>query len=499
MSTRHLLLLTLLAHGLGGCAAELALVKGNAEADSGALDDTGAAEGDGALRLRLDVYPSGSGPALEPQSVPLLFAEDTTGLDIELSTPITLRGEVRGWLPTPPSAITVPGEEVPVIATVALEQEDSVAGAATTSDAEGAFQLKLTPGADYTLAILPLEPASVPFLVRTGLLLEDDGRLDAELLDLGGGAPVWGHVRRTDGAAVPTEVALVDEATGIQGSVTETDGTGWFMLRALPGAYTLHVLGDSSRAVPSVSLPVEVVDEEGAEINVDLGDYQAVTLDADVVDGDGEPVADVPVRLRSLELADPEWSLEIETETDNEGVLFRRLLPGTWHAELVPDRDSGLSPTTVTFEIGEDGLEYHEPIVLEPYALVSGRAVDASGAALGGVIVTAREQGYEGRTWSGSTSEDGQFAFEAPSVRLELTFTPPSSEVAITTFEHDPSTETLGDVVLSRGQEVSGRLRTTDGAVVPYAVVELRDGADDELLGTTLTDGEGNFSARIDP
>ncbi len=488
---------------LFGCGAESMFVARD-EADQGANEenpdgDTGGIDDEsGASLIRVDVYPSSSGPTLEPQSVVVGLDSETTNLEIELPAPISVRGEITGYVATPPSAIDVPGDTVPVIAQVLLQQDEGVAGGETVSDADGDFQLEITPGSDYTLAILPIDPSTVPFLIAGGLSLEDDQRLDEDLMNLGDGVPVYGAVKKSDGTPVRTEVALVDPLTGLQGGVVETDESGWFELRALPGEYELIVLGDPSRAVPSLSADIVATETEGARLDVDMGEYEAVTLDCDVLDSTGEPVSNVAVRFTSIELQDPEWSLQVDAETDSSGVLFTRLLPGTWSVEFIPSYDSGLSPVSMNLEITGE-LDLDDPVVLPPLATLSGRVVDPQGEALGGVIVSAREQGFDRRTWYGTTESDGSFSFDAPAVRLDLTFTPATDRVAILTLESDPSAEQIGDVVLPYGQEVSGTLSTPDGAVVPYAIVELRDAATQELLGTTLSNSSGAFSARISP
>lgn len=500
MTRSHLLpflALIALSSALSGCSAENALMSKDTEA-SGASDTGDDDLTEVASVIRLDVYPSSSGPDLEPQSELIGLDAETTDLQIVLRSPITVRGEISGYLANPPSSIDVPGETIPVIAEVELTQEDDIAGAGTVSDAEGAFTLRVTPGADYVLAITPVDPSTIPFLVMPGLSLEEDQRLDDDLVELGDGVPVYGSVLRSDGVPVRTEVALEDQQTGIRGSVVETDETGYFLLRAMPGDYQLVVLGDTSRAVPSVSVPVAVAEEDGARVDIDLGAYDAVTFDCDVVDELGESVPNVPVRFTSIALADPDWSLQVETLTDNSGVLFTRLLPGTWSAEFIPSRDSGLSPVRRTFEVLADP-EQEDAVVLPELTDLTGRVVNSQGAPLPGVVVTAREQGFDERTWSGTSDAEGEFDFVVPAVRLDLTFTPSTSGVAITRLENDPTSEQIGDVVMTEGVAVNGVLRTSDGAVVPYAVVELHDAATGDLLGTTLSGAEGGFSARVNP
>lgn len=489
-----------LALAASGCAAESSLQSKGDDADSGAAYDTGVSEdGDGGARmLRIDVYPSSAGPDLLPQSALTGLSGALTDLTITLSEPITIRGAVSGYQATPLS-ISVPGEDVAVIASIGLTQDDSISQATTTSDASGSFDVSITPGTGYTLSVVPQSPTNLPFRASTGLVLDEDMRLDPSLLSLGNGVPVYGTIRRGDGTAVHTELALVDSLTGVQGPVTETDSTGYYQLRALPGSYSLVVFGDTSRAVPSVSTEVVAEEDVGAQVDVDMGDYKPSILDGDVVDSSGDAVPYVKARFTSVDLLDPSWSLTVETETDGSGVLFTRLLEGTWTAEFIPDRATNLSPTTMSFTVSADTVSFDQPVVVEPFESLDGRVVDPGGSPLSGVIVTAREQGYDNRTWSGTTDEDGAFQFDVPAERLDLTFTPPSSDVAIVSLENDPSAEQISDVVLPYGQPVSGRLLTTDGAVVPYAVVELRDADSDELLGTTLSNAEGEFSARIDP
>lgn len=497
--TRQSVLL-LLGLPLAGCAAESNLFQDKVgAADTGDWADTSSESQDDSVALRLDVYPSSAGPALEPQSVTL--DDDTTDIAVRVEEPTTVWGLISGYKANAPSAVSVPGEDVPVVAEVRLTHAGSVAGAATMSAADGTFNLTLTPGQGYTFSVVPLDPADLPFLVATDLSIDEDQRLDDDLLDLGYGVPVYGLVLKSDGTPVPrASVSLVDLETGVVGPATATDGIGYYQLRALPGLYTLVVAGRETHAEPTVSVEIEVGEEDGARVDVDMGDYEAVSFDCIVVDAaDGEPVEDVTVRFTAVALADPDWSLTRETETDSKGSVSPPLLPGRYEVEFIPPYDSNLSPVSLELDVGNDGLNLTDPVELPPFTTLSSHVVDPQGQALSNVIVTAGEIGFNGDVWWTTTDGSGLFTLDVPTVPLTLTFTPANGAVAIKREALDPSTDGLGEVVLSYGQAVTGSVRTSGGESVPYAVIELRDAESNDLLGTTLTDEEGNFSARVEP
>lgn len=484
----------------------LSLIAGCSDAKIGAEDaalDTGYSDGDGTaadlVPLRLDIYPSDAGPELRPQSWQVEVADGWQGIDVELEAPINLVGTVTGYAATPPSAITVPGEQVPVIANVALFQQGSIAGAATSSTADGAFRLQITPGSDYRLSVIPLDPIALPFAVVSDLSLSRSGALDVDALDLGYGLPVYGLVTSSAGVPVSrTEVSLTDPETGISGPSTETDADGYYQLRSEPGAWTLNVVGQASKAIPSVTREIEVDPVSGVREDIDLGEIASVSFGCQIVDEEGEPVSDVTVRLTATALEDDEWSLVRETNPDQNGDVLVKLLPGTYTAEFIPSYDTGLSPQSMELTVGSSGLELQSGVVLTALEMLSGRVFGPSDQPLANVAISAVELGFDHQVYSGSSDGNGSFSLLVPSVPMELTFTPSSSDVAIHHTDYDPDTDTLRRVTLSEGRLVTGTL-LVDGEPAPYAVVEIHNAEDDTLLGKTLSGEDGSFAARVEP
>lgn len=488
--------LTLLAlFGATACSNESALFKDNDM--SGATSDTADDEETPTLTaLRLDVYPSAASGGIVAQTKTVaLNALD--GEDIDLEAPVTLRGTVTGYEATPPSAVEVPGEDTPVVAEVRLDQQSGIADAGTTSDADGDFRLQATPSDDYVFSVVPVEPANLPFLVLSGLTVTDGLDLSKDALDLGYGQPVYGTVARSDGTPVNADVTLIDLETGVRGPSVETDPTGYYQLRALPGTYALEVLGQGPQAVPTVLSEVEVAEGEGSNLDIDMGDYEAVAFEAQVVDATGDGLSDVTVRFSSNALADPNWSLERETKTDDRGNVITRLLPGSWHIEIIPDYSEKLSPVSLDVDVGVDDLTLQAPIEVPGLSLLSSLILDPQGAPMSGVVVAVTESGFNGRTWTGVTDAAGRISLEVPEVAVALCLTPPDDSAAITRINLSAPSDLDDTVYLGVGTPIRGRL-VVDGQDVPFALVELRDPTSGTLLGSTITASDGSFAVHLD-
>lgn len=489
----------LLALALTGCSGDSTFYQDSEAAiDADDTAESGEDWDDEALTsLRLDIYPSASGVPVEPQTV-FLSLDALDGGEIDLRPPVSVRGVVTGYAATPPSAIEVPGDDTAVVAEVRLEQQNGIADAGTTSDAGGNFRLNITPADGYVFSVVPLEPANLPFLVVNGLDIDQDLRLSSDLLDLGYGLPVYGTVTRSGSTPVSADVTLIDAETGVRGPSVETDASGYYQLRALPGTYELEVMGESGRGAPTVQLDLEVGDETGVSADVDLGDYTPISFDGEVVNSAGDGLSGVTARFTSVSLQDDSWKLNRETTTDQEGFVFTRLLPGLWHVEIIPDYTTTLSPVSLDIEVGTTDMVMDEPIILPELSLLTSRVLDPDGHPMSDVVVAATEKGFDGRTWTGISDAAGVISMSVPGVPLQIALTPPTDDAAVTLLTLKTPEDMPESVQLPLGQQIAGQL-VVDSEGVPYAVIELRHPDSGALLGTALSNSDGEFSLRLQP
>lgn len=486
--------------GLTACSSDMALDGANE------YDDTAGAQLD-LPALRLDVHPSDATSGLLPQSIPLDPETDWTRLQVEVRSTVTISGFVTGFQATPAAVggldgggvdPTVPGQDdVPVAARIEVALEGSVAGGTASTDDLGAFSLQVPKGEGYRLVVVPEESDLLPFEVRNILLLASDLQLDELYLDYG--APVWGQVTRTTGAAVPdVTVRLVDAVTGAQGPQAEVDEDGWYLLRAYPGAYELWVDGEEASSDPTVRLPISFDGDEGLRQDVDLGPTRRMQVQGTLVDDAGDRLGGEDdrciVRLTAVTLADLEGELVVETTSDQFGRFELEVMAGEYLLEVLPDYDAARSPVARPLTVDADDLDIGD-LTLPPRVPWSAQVFGPSGEPAAQVLVVARELGFDGYTYSATTGEDGLLALELPDTPVELTLTPSDTSAAITHLVYDPA-DPLTELSLSPGELVSGTLLAA-GEPVPYALIEVRD-EDGRLYATTLSDGEGAFALRVE-
>jgi hypothetical protein len=490
-------ILLLAAFGVTGCA-EYAV--GTMAEDSATIDDTGA-ENDGPS-IRLDIYPSGATSWLSPQSyVP--DGDGWEGLDVSLSSSVLVRGSISGFVANPnvggtAPVPTVPGTDgAPVVARLTLSQRDGIGAATDWSADDGSFALRVPGGSAYTLVLAPEDPTSLPPQIVTYPLLEATTTTE---LTIDVGVPVYGQVLADGTTSLAGASVVLTRADGRAASeplVLAEDGQ--FSMRALAGSYSLTVSGPSGSVVPTYSESIEVDEVDGLAVDLTLGDLTEVTVKGNVVDVDGETLRDVSMRVRftSLTLNTAEGSLQVETEVDGDGFFAKPLLAGQWMAEFIPAYEESLAPTTFTFDAESGTVDLGEIAIPDPVQ-VSALVTDPSGAPAQGVLVSVREVGYDQNQWSTTTGVDGRFSLSLPPDAVVVTLTPDSNDGAITRYSLDAAASALAPQTLPYvlGDTVSGTLRSGD-ELISYALVELR-GDDDTLYATTLSDADGNFTARVD-
>ncbi|RME20276.1 MAG: hypothetical protein D6798_20830 [Deltaproteobacteria bacterium] len=491
----RLCLLAVLA-GVAGCS-DAALHT----SDAGALADTGMDELAAEDGLRLDIFPSDATPGLRPQSVYLDPATDWTGLDVAVSPSVTLSGQVLGFVANPVSSNpTVPGQEdQPIAARIDVVMPDSVAGGSTTTAEDGRFEVQVPPGMNYRIDLVPEQTDRVPFDTMTIPVLASD--LDLGIWTLDYGVPVWGRVTYSDDS-VPrgATVQLIDATWGTPGPHTTIDSDGWYMLRAYPGDYTLVVEGRTGGSDPTITRPVTVEGTaDDLRVDMDVGPSARATLSGTLVDGQGFGLAsdrnnEYRVVATAVDLRDVTGTLTVERTTAAGGAFELSLPAGDWRLDAIPPYDAGLSPTSLDLTISEANLDIGE-LVLPTSTGIDVLVRTTDGQPAPGVLVVARETGFDGYTYSATTDAAGIASFDVPRVRLELTATPPTDSAAITRTVIDAAEVQDPTIDLIRGVPVSGSV-VAQGEPVSYALVEVRD-ARGELYGTAITDGDGAFSMRV--
>ncbi|MGB0641113.1 MAG: hypothetical protein ACPGTU_17390, partial [Myxococcota bacterium] len=442
------------------------------------------------------VFPGELSPFLDPQSWLTSPNEAWTELEVDILPSVDVYGTVVGYEATPYGAEVPGAADTPVSATISVNRPETVGGASTTTEMDGSFSLRVPPSHGYQLIISPDQGDSLPFYVQTNTVIDTD--LNLEVIDLGYGEPVYGQIFDDQGEPISgCGVYLQDETTGATGQAVYTNQTGHFMLRAHPGSYTIIAAGRLGRTLPRIAVPVEVLEDDTEEIFIDMGPIEPVTVMGQMFGPLGQSVQrDIRVRFSSSRLSDSEGTLEIETETDGDGLFSRSLLPGDWNAEFIPPYDSDLAPLEMTFSVrGDQEIIDLGTVTLPERMAFTSTARDQRGNAIAGVAVNARERGFDGYIHSATSNAEGNFTLDVPPSPLDFMLIPPDPNLAVTRLFVNPSTDS-GSITLAEGELVEGRI-TSDGFDVPYALIEIRDPSG-ELYATALTGPDGSFSVRID-
>lgn len=449
-------------------------------------------------QIRVDVYPSSRSETLLEQSWIADLSEGLSDIEIVLEPTITVSGQVVGYQSNP-LAIEVPGaERTPVAAVVRVERTGTITGDSVQTDADGRFELQVPASKGYTVSITPDDGLRLPFQATIDNDIDTD--LDLDVIDLGYGLPVYGHIRTDDGTGLqPLTVRLRERASGVVGPATETDSTGHYLLRAEPGAYTLEVAGGQGSALPTFEITADVSEEAGGlHLDVNVGELIPALVSGQLIaQDDAGALRDIKVRLESRALRGTIGELRIETETDGDGLFGRQILAGEWFASFIPPYDSefggisqpfSLSPGTGLIDIGST--------VLPRRVLFEGFVIGPDGSPLANVAVNAQEVGLDGYIFSATTDEDGGFVMDVPPGNMTLTTAPAEDALAVTKWSIDP-TETGQVFQVSQGEQMSGVIQGPSGPV-GFALVEARTMAG-ELLATTLTDADGQFAVSLSP
>jgi len=461
-----------------------------------ASQDTGGGADESAL-IVVDILPSGDAHGALPQSF-IIDGESRTGLDLELAPTIDISGTILGFSATPMlPTVGVPGDSnMPIAAQVSITQENSIAGQLSHTDEDGQYSLRLPAGTAYQGSVVPEDPVLLPFFTLPDETFTESTTLD---VDLPYGVAVHGTVQQSDGSALPATatVVLIDPVTGVMGARAAVGDRGEYMLRALPGTLELTLLADSTGYIPSVRRTVEILEGDSIiQQDLDVGILEPTLVQGTLTSPSGVTLSGGLVRFKAIELESAHGSLTIVTKSITNGAFLTQLLPGRWSVEFIPpyDADSDLSPLGMELEVSED--EVHLGTIKLPGRVsIFSQVLDADLIPQAGVIVTAREMGFDGYTYSATSSANGELRLAVPPVPLTISMMPPDSESAITWFDLISPDSASPEFMLERGQILEGYVRLA-GDPVSHSLVEIRDGLN-HALGTTLTDEDGHFAVRL--
>ncbi len=485
---RYLFLLALLS----GCAGEALYSKAGADSAPG-----GAEFDDSGNQLRIDVIPSSVTPELTAQSWITPLDADLLELNIRVTPSITVTGTVLGYEATPYGAEVPGSESVPIDAQVTLIRPGTINGSSIATNASGQFTLSVPPSGGYRLSIVPRDAPSIPFFVESGLSLTED--TDFGDIDLGHGEPIYGKVLYHDGDPVTgAQVRAVDPLSGVAGPSTLTDAQGHYMIRAEPGTLEVKAGGNPGTYLPTLVHSVDVAEEAGIHLSFDMGDISPVQVAGTVIGASsGAREKDIKVRFRSASLDEVDGTLEVETETDGDGLFSRSILPGAWIVEFIPPFDSDRSPVVFSFDVdANQGTPVNlDDIELPERVRIQREIVDPWGSPLPGAVVNAREVGFDGYIYSATADIDGRIDMELPATDMELTLVPPTTGLAVSRIQLNPATDS-DTLQVVEGQSISGVV-WSEGASVPFALVEVRD-TDGTLLASSVTGPDGNFTVQIE-
>lgn len=451
--------------------------------------------------LRVDVLPAADGGALLPQSFilpPGTYEGTVNEHDLHATAAVTGRLTAESMQGFANAASRVG----PLAGVVRASRTGRLQGGAVQTDENGSFVLPLPSGQNYTFEVLPTDATQSPFVYVPAQAVPEAGLTMDELVGLG--APVYGRVTDASGARLayaPLHLRRLD--ADVRSATFTTDEDGWYVAHVEPGyEYALVVEGGSDEAgvpFPSVEVPFLVENEDGAQVDLEVGARRKVELSAWFVDGGGERLREPGVRASSQSLAT--GTLVIEQTGDSEGNVLLNLLPGTWTLEVWPthERQLGQTPWRITDLVVDDDTERGREALLAPTD-VSGTVRDADGSPVPGATVSATELGGGGYIYSTTTDAQGAYELEVPRTQVRLQVVPADESQGATTHE-EVDLATAGeaasrDLMLVAGSILTGRAQLGDEAV-PYAVIEVYDQVAGLLLGRTITDGDGNYALRV--
>jgi RNA polymerase sigma-70 factor, ECF subfamily len=331
-------------------------------------------------------------------------------------------------------------------------------GEATTSDAAGRFVLRSVETERFVSASSPGRRTAVVQPVRS----ENGQSLDVDLVLAGAGASLVGIVLDADGKpCASARVFVGDSQMHMRWSKsqfaevrpeadTRTDANGAFAVHGLPGGVTQPVwirAPDHCVWFQRVAIP-----GEGAQVKVAL--QRGATLCGRVTDASGRGLAEASVDYVSSawypglwfdDYRGPEWVARGVLADADGNYHVPCISPGNLRVRSRCDQLEGETRLTVA----NDETATWNPVLIEQ--VIRGRVVDARGAPLANVGVTAQPPRGKGNMGTATSDADGKFVCTTlASVPHVLTFhlTFPKSQGeervhATTLFGVTPSAEEL--------------------------------------------------------
>jgi hypothetical protein len=493
---RMLMMLTVL---LSGCS-ETAFSIGDTDKD---VSDEAAYEGDIAfddIRLRIDVLPTVAvDEDLEPQSFWLDAAASWQDMRLDLRPTVEITGSVTGFSANP-YGVQVPGsDDVPVLGDVTIYQPDTIVSSTVQTNDDGIFSIRLPAGEGYQIAALPTEPPELPFYIESDLNVSSDEDLGE--ISLGYGDPIFGTVTNSAGGAIDCTVRLIDAATGIQGGATQTDSSGFYMLRAEPGEYTVQIEPATGSTLPTIQEAIGFEENSGgAQLDINVGEINPVLISGIPRSATGQTMYNAIVRLTSSALFQSSGSMVVETETNQSGEFLVYALPGEWTLEIIPPAEITdlTGPLEQAIQIGSADTNLGI-ISLAEQVNLQREVLSVEGYPAANVLVTFIEQGFNNATYTAYTDSTGMLNVMVPDVPLDVRLTPTQGTASAVTRREllNPAVESESSWQLSSGVVLNGTVTRPMGGS-GFSVIEVYDDSG-EFYGSALTGADGAFSFSISP
>jgi hypothetical protein len=477
--------------------------------DGSAKFATGELEYDeGAGLLRVDIHPdtsSSDGETVYLTQSLLTSASNEDPLDIVMKEAVRVSGTITGWEVTPWLTPNLPGSDQPIEASVAIVKADSSQSYFISADTEGKFETLVVPDSEYALTITPYSPGSIFTTTALDVPAGEDVNLD---LNLGYGKTLWGRVVGPDGAGISDVGVYAEDTQDHRGQTTYTNATGYYSLRVEPGSYFVNTIGRIMEAGrdPTLRSAVTVEDESDQRQDFSYTKLATHSIGGRVVGPDGNGIDGVSVVFDSTTLTGYDGEnlsakSNVTTKTNNYGNFDTRLAPGTYSLSLLPQPDSAVTglwaqEIVVDEELSLGVLELDEMVevqgvVEDPLSISSGSRIQCDEAAPGL------------RYWSTLSGEDpyspGRYTLNLPASPVSCTVTPPGDmpELAITRASFTPEEGIGQDFTMATGTPIFGVVTNEDEEPFAFALVQVYT-FDGRLLGTGITDSEGNYSVSVD-
>ena len=367
---------------------------------------------------------------------------------------------------------------------------DNDATESVTSNERGEFEFPSVAPGQYGLDVV--HPEYIDLLHNAANVTSGEGFVDLGVFTLTPGAEIEGVVvgpnrRPVEGAEVRTRQRTQHLSGQVRTATTDQDGR--FRLRGL-----LPALADIAAAKDGyvASVVQSVRPGTGESILIELA--EGASLAGSVLKPDGTPAADVPVGLQlpSGELSRmvrgraPE-ELFRRDRTDGDGRFrFDNVVPARWTAEA---RDETTRATLEGIALSQGELREIE-LRLETPDQLTVFVTNQLGEPVANADVRASPEDRSRRTAFGDTDAGGRATLWVSTGPAEVEIGHPdmlnvSREVVL-----EPGTNEL-HVQLGPGGEISGVVRSVDGAPIPGVAVE----ASPELPGDS-GDSEAAISLR---